>query len=192
MPPKFKFSKEQIISVALYLTRQNGISAVTARAIGAELCSSPKVIFGLFNDMGEVRECVVDSAKSIYKSYIELGLKEKLPFKGVGTAYIRFAREEPKLFQLLFMRESDTVVCLDNVLNVIEGSYESILNSVSAGYGFSREVSLVIYRHLWIYTHGIASLIATKVCTFSDEEISRMLTEMFKGILYEYKSEGKK
>ena len=35
MPPKFKFTREEIIQAALDLTRESGIAAVTARGLGA-------------------------------------------------------------------------------------------------------------------------------------------------------------
>ena len=37
MPPKFKFTREEIIQAALDLTRESGIAAVTARGLGAKL-----------------------------------------------------------------------------------------------------------------------------------------------------------
>ena len=56
MPPKFKFTREEIIQEALDLTRKNGISAVTARALGERLHSSVKPIFGQFKNMEEVEK----------------------------------------------------------------------------------------------------------------------------------------
>lgn len=192
MPPKFKFTREQIVSVALYLLRKGGVGAVTARAIGEELCSSPKVIFSLFADMGEVRREMTAAAKAVYKGYVEEGLKFDPPFKGVGMNYIKFATDEPQLFRLLFMQSDGAVPHIEDVLYMIENSYDRILRSIETSYGFSRETAEELYRHLWIYSHGIAVLIATNVCCFSADEISRMLTEVFKGILIEYKQAGKK
>ena len=44
-----------------------------------------------------------------------------------------------------------------------------------------------LYHHLWIYTHGIATLCATKMCRFTDEEISTMITEVCMSILKKLK-----
>lgn len=192
MPPKFKFTREQIVFVAFSVARRDGISAVTARAVGAELCSSPKVIFSLFRDMEELKSEVVVLAKALYKEYVERGLAADIPFKGVGEEYIRFAKDEPMLFGLLFMKERTSVPALRDVLNVIDNSYEKILASVETWYGLSRETAENLYRHLWIYSHGIAALTATKTCAFSEEEIGDMLTEVCKGILMLYGSERNK
>ena len=49
----------------------------------------------------------------------------------------------------------------------------------------------MLFRSLWIYSHGIAVLIATKVCVFSAEKVSEMLTEVFVSMLKKIKTEGK-
>ena len=41
MPPKAKFTREEIVSAALEITRAGGISAVTARAVGSKLTALP-------------------------------------------------------------------------------------------------------------------------------------------------------
>ena len=52
MPRKFLFTKEQIVNAALELIRKKGMDALTARALGEELGSSAKPIFGLFENNG--------------------------------------------------------------------------------------------------------------------------------------------
>lgn len=140
--------------------------------------------------MDEVQCEVIKAAHALYNKMVEQGLKEDLAFKGVGKAYIRFAIEYPKLFQMLFMREKSTVPELNSVLGMIDENYGKILQSIEIGYGFDIETSKEIYRHLWIYSHGIAVLLATNVCRFTADEISGMLSDVFSGVIRKYKSEG--
>lgn len=183
MPPKAKFTKEEIIEAALELVRSEGFAALTARALGARLGSSARPIFTVFQSMEEIRQAVMDAAKALYKEYIKRGLAATPAFKGVGTQYILFSINEPKLFQLLFMGEHADVPELSSVLPLIDENYGEILFSVKDGYGLNRETAEKLYRHLWIYTHGIAALCATKMCRFTGEEISTMMTEVFIGLL---------
>lgn len=81
---------------------------------------------------------MVEAAKALYKEYVSKGLSEEHPFKGVGTRYILFSAREPKLFQLLFMREQPEIPDLKGVLPLIEESYEEILLSIRKDYGISR------------------------------------------------------
>jgi len=83
------------------------------------------------------------------------------------------------------MSEQKSKPPVANVLPVIDESYEAILLSVQNGYNLSRENAEQLYRHLWIYTHGIAVLCATNMCVFTPDETEKMLSEVFKGTLKE-------
>ncbi len=183
MPPKAKFTKEEVISAALSIVRTDGFEALTSRALGNRLGSSARPIFTVFQSMDEVQQAVIDSAKALYKEYVDQGLAWEHPFKGVGTLYILFSIQEPKLFQLLFMTEQPQVPAFSGVLPLIEESYEEILLSIQNDYEMSRRLAERLYHHLWIYTHGIATLCATKMCRFTSEEISNMITEVCTSIL---------
>ncbi len=189
MPPKAKFTREEIIAAGLDLVREEGFSALTARGLGARLGSSARPVFTIFEGMEEVQQAVIDAARALYGEYTERGLLENPAFKGVGTQYILFAIKEPKLFQLLFMREQQQVPNLAGILPKIDDNYEKILASVREGYGLDGGTAEWLYRHLWIYTHGIAALCATGMCCFSGEEISRMMTEVMLSLLENRKKE---
>lgn len=183
MPPKAKFSREEIIEAALAIVKEYGADTLTARALAEKLGSSARPIFTVFQSMEEVQEAVLASAKTLYKQYVERGLQENPAFKGVGTQYILFAVNEPKLFQLLFMTEQEGVPNLAGILPLIDESYAAILLSIEKEYGLDGTAAENLYRHLWIYTHGIAALCATKMCRFTGEEISTMMTEVFMSLL---------
>ena len=188
MPPKCKFNRDEIIKAGLELTRDKGIEAVTARGLGERLHSSSKPIFTIFNNMEEVQFEVKKAAKGLYAQYIKEGLNMPLAFKGVGIQYILFSIKEPKLFQLLFMSEQEHKPSVSMVLPLIDDSYELILKSVEDGYNLNRDDALNLYKHLWIYTHGIASLCATNMCLFTSSEINEMMSEVCKSLLKEIKS----
>ena len=48
MPPKAKFSKEEIIKAAVNLVRTEGAQALTARALGTKLGVSSSPVFTFF------------------------------------------------------------------------------------------------------------------------------------------------
>ncbi len=183
MPPKAKFTKEEIIEAALNIVKADGFEALTSRALGTQLGSSARPIFTVFKNMEEVQQSVIESAKSLYKKYVDKGLMAEHPFKGVGTQYILFSVNEPKLFQLLFMTEKQQIPDLSGVLPLIEESYEEILFSIQKDHGIDELSAKKLYYHLWIYTHGIATLCATKMCRFTGDEISSMITEVCMSVL---------
>jgi hypothetical protein len=191
MPPKQRFTKEEVVRAALEITRRDGITALTARGLGAELDSSSRPIFTVFQNMNEVQNEMVLAARALYNQYISEGLSKPNSFKGVGMAYIQFAKEEPKLFHLLFMAENRAVPELTDVLAMIDDNSSSILEAVQGEYGLNDTDAKKVYQYLWIFTHGIATLCATKVCQFEEAEISRMLDDVCRSILERMKS-GKK
>lgn len=190
MPPKAKFTRDEIVQAGLNIVRENGMEALSARALGAALGSSARPVFTVFQSMEEVQGEVLEAARSRYDEYVRRGLEQEPAFKGVGTQYILFAIQEPKLFQLLFMTEQKQSPSVVNVLPMIDDNYGDILRSVQNGYQLSEEQAKQMYRHLWIYTHGIAALCATNMCVFSAEEISGLMTQVFRGVLKEIKGDA--
>ncbi len=191
MPPKAKFTKDEIISAAFDIVRARGMEALTARSLADALNSSPRPIFTVFAGMDEIVGEVILKAKALYAEYIKRGLACVPQFKGVGVQYILFAINEPKLFQLLFMSEHGSIPPLCEVLQLIEDGFEDILASITNAYGFDRDTALRLYYHMWIYSHGIATLCATKMCSFTAEDISRMLTEVCASLIKKIKGDGK-
>ncbi len=193
MPPKAKFTREEIIDAALEIVRADGFAALTARSLGAKLGSSARPIFTVFPSMEDVCREVMAAARSMYAAHVERGLGQtKMPaFKGVGVEYVKFALMEPQLFQVLFMSQQPQKPAIGALLPVIEEHYQEIVDSVREEYGLNLQEAEWLYRHLWIYTHGIAALCATNMCTFAQEDMAKMMTEVFRAMLQELREGGK-
>ena len=184
MPPKAKYTKNEIVRNALELVREQGIERLTARDLGEYLNCSSRPIFTAFANMDELKSEVKKAAEECYQNYIEAALnKKEVVFKDIGKVYIRFACDEKNLFKLLFMTEAVENISVNNVLPDLEGKYQMILEGIAKQFEISKEQAAKMYRHLWIYTHGIAVLMVTNVCTISDEEIDNCLYEVGKSII---------
>lgn len=183
MPPKYKFTREQIIDAALNLTRRSGIAALTARALAAELGSSPKPIFGLFQNMEEVQREVLKSANALYLSYLQKGMADPKypPYKGSGMAYIQFAREEKELFKLLFMRDRTGETIAENREEI-----RPILDVIRKNLKLSEDEAYLFHMEMWLYVHGIATMAATGYLDWDMEFISRAMTDAYEGLKYRY------
>ena len=79
MPPKVKFSKEAMIGTALQLVREEGIASLTARALTEKLGATPRVIFGQFANMAELRAEVIVAAEMVVVEYIRKALEDEKP-----------------------------------------------------------------------------------------------------------------
>lgn len=187
MPPKFKFTKDQIIAAALDLTRKSGISALTARALASELGSSAKPIFGLFQNMEEVRQEVIKAAGHLYQSRLQEDMAggQYPPYKASGMSYIRFAKEERELFQLLFMRDRSGEARQDGE------EITDLVALIAKNTGLSEEDAYLFHLEMWVYVHGIATMIATSYLEWDMEMVSGMLSDVYFGLKYRYSCEKK-
>lgn len=186
MPPRFKFTKDEITNAALKVTRKEGMSGLTARALAAELGCSVKPIFGLFKNMEEVQQEVIKSANSLYQSYLKEDMEKGLypPYKSSGMAYVRFAREEKELFKLLFMRDRSHEAAEENMDELMP-----ILQIIQEKTGMSEKEAYAFHIEIWIFVHGMATMIATNYLNLDESYISKVLTDAYEGIIYRFKKD---
>ncbi len=184
MPPKFKFTKEEITAAAVEVVRERGMECVTANAVAEKLNSSAKVIFGLFNGMDELKACAEGEIKNLFKEF----MKEYLPANG-AAGYIRFAVTESNLFRLLFMSQRGTTPDVNFALPHFDEHYENNLRYSVEKYGLEQEAAERIYNDVWIYAHGMAVLCVTGACYFSEEEIVAKIKKLFFTLVKEEKGE---
>ncbi len=179
MPPKSRYCREEVLEEALNLVREKGIEAVTARKLAERLNSSPKVLFGIFESMEELRKDLLEYVGDFQRRYQEnyIGSSSYPPYKSIGMAYILFAANEPQLFRCLYMRDRSS----ENK----EGDWESIepcVKMLAQNLGISPEDARRFQVEMWVYVHGIAAIMATSYEDWNEEQISRLLTDAYEGL----------
>lgn len=187
MPPKFKFTRDEIIKSAIDVTREKGISGLTARALAAKLGCSVKPIFGLFQNMEEVHKEVLAAADKMYHDYLteDMSCGKYPPYKASGMAYIRFAKEETELFKLLFMRDRSDERIEENKEDV-----RPLLELIKKNTGLNDDEAYLFHIEMWIYVHGIATMLATSYLDWDMEFISKVITDGYFGLKYRYCKKG--
>ena len=186
MAPKFKFTKEEVLAVTIDFIRENGIEALTARELAKKLDSSTKVIFSLFSNMKNLEDEAKFAAENIFSEKVNLALKDDSPFKRLGVEYILFSKNEPKLFQWLFMKKGIEVESFKDFLPMRDYEYKSVIESIDEEYKISIENAKKLYEHLFIYSHGIATLTVTGIYNFTPTEIIEYMTEVAKSLIVQY------
>ena len=100
------------------------------------------------------------------------------PFKGYGMETIRFAREEPNLFRLLFLRRRDAAE-----FPPTENHSADIHRAIQDTFSLTDTEADELHRHLGIYVHGLCTLIITGVDNVPDAEAARLLGEVCRALL---------
>lgn len=184
MPPKSKIDREAIICAATDVIRHNGVDALNARSTAAMLGSSTQPIFSSFRTMTELKAAVIEYAGKLCASYMKNeAQRTDIPaYKANGLALIRFAEEEKELFKLLFMRDRREEDIPDDA-NKIKPIIEIIMKQS----GLNEERARRFHLEMWVFVHGIASMIATNYIKWDQDMVSSMLTDAYHGLLMHYK-----
>lgn len=174
MPPKPKFTKEEITNAALKVAREKGIGAVSAREIAVVLGTSTRPIFTYFRTMDELKKAVRQFAEDIFQKYVEKGLAMEPPFLGVGVQYLEFAQQEPELYKLLYMTRPEEGQ--SNALEAMGLVQAQVRDRLMEIYHMDATAADRYFRDMWLTVHSLCSLIVTGNCAFSRQEVQQILT----------------
>lgn len=188
MPPKTKIPKELIIRAAYNITKATGIESVTAKAISKQLNCSIQPIYWVFDTMDNLRNAIIHEAIKEYNNYLLTEIPNLSKYQAAGWNYIRFAKEQPNLFKLLFMteRQSNTPIGQSS----LDENKEYLLSLIQDDYALNEKQANDLYIRLWLFSHGIATMIATKTVAFDNKEIGKMLMDVLTGLLQTIRKEN--
>ena len=189
MPPKPKFTKEEIVAAALELVSKNGIESLTARELSLYLGSSARPIFTVFKSMEEVAQAVREAAMDKYEEFVSRALDYFPEFKKYGMQMVAFSKQEPKLFQLLFMTENKSAECFNDVFPILGKTAKACIEIIERDYKLEPDMAMLLFEHAWIHSFGICVMCAMGTCRFTDDEISEMLSDNFMGMMMLTKSD---
>lgn len=174
MPPAIRFTRAAVLNAAYQLVRREGPAALNARAVAKELGGSTQPIFRLFSGMDELHTEVIRLAdENICARMRELASQSQSPYTTVCMAYLLFARDEPQLFKLLFMRDR-----VSDGSSGREYSHSWGFPIIEETVSVDRETAKKLYERSFFYTHGLAVCIATKYMPcMSEEKMSSLVNE---------------
>lgn len=192
MPPKTKFTKEEIVDAAYEILRTEGEEALTAREVGKRLGTSSSPIFTVFSSMGELKDTALKKATDKFIEYMNVADEYYPAYKKRGMQWIKFAKDEPVLFGILFMKRNvgDGERAFFSALESTPFDKEKDIEYIIHDYNATPDQAEHMFRQMWIFSYGMCVLVATGVCDFSENEIVKSLGEMFKGTVYVIKTEN--
>lgn len=177
-----KIQKEDIVNATLEIVKESGMDNVQARNIVKKLNCSTQPIFYQFTNMEELKKEVLQKAMEVYRKYMTVNEKESYPYKQMGQGYIKFAKEEPKLFQLIFMSPNNLTT--KNFMSHDKKVCKDLFKYLEDVTGISSKERIYSFHlRMWTFTHGIATIITTGTCDISDKQISEMLDDEFQALM---------
>lgn len=180
MPAIRKISKEDIVNASVEIIRKEGLQNLNARRVAKQLGCSTQPIFYIYSNMDEMKNDALIEISKIFDTAMLKSNYDKPAYKDIGRNYIKFAKDEPILFKLLFNSEiNEEALCFID----LTGSSERIHETISNQTGLSKEEAKRFYLKMWLYVNGIANLVANNTCNFTDDEIDSLLGEQYISML---------
>lgn len=190
MPSSPKIPKEVILECALKMLIREGYAVLNIKALAKEIGCSTQPISWHFGTMEGLRKTLAEYALQYANEKIMSDVMSMEGFESVGIAYINMAFDEPNLFCYLYM--SDDSGILRGSFDVSATSDESVpmIEQLAIQLKTSKEKAGAFYRNMIIYTHGLASYIASGRMKATKEEAGAMMRQASEGFLWQIRDDN--
>jgi AcrR family transcriptional regulator len=154
--------KKRILAAATRLHTQDGLDGVSMRTIATELGVSPMSIYRHFRNKEALLDAIVDAGFALLVDYLgRRGGKKPRPLP-IIESFADFALEEPRLYELMFLRRRQNVrVFPDDFAARRSRAFDLIRDSVQremdAG-RMRRDNALETGLTIWAHAHGLISM----------------------------------
>ncbi|MCB2188412.1 MAG: TetR/AcrR family transcriptional regulator [Deltaproteobacteria bacterium] len=157
MPPKAQHDREKIVENALAIAREQGLGALSARALADRLGCSTSPIYTAFANMHELEDLICERSTRIMLEY-QSQPRTGSPLLDLCLGYVLFAVAEKQLFRDMFL---DRPALSAHSLAMRDLALQELLEKV-----VSREPALArldqtarqeLLETLWTYSHGLAA-----------------------------------
>lgn len=158
MPPKFKFTKAQIVAAAFKLVRKGGWAALTTRSLADALGTSARPIYSYFTSMEELEQEISRKGVDLLYDYM---IRERTgdPWHDHGIGYVIFAQKEKRLFRGL---NDDKHIKYFKVFGeALWADCSASLADYPPFKGLSDEEIYTVQFHRWLMAHGLAFQVST-------------------------------
>jgi len=182
MPPKEKVSKAMIQSTAFSMTKEYGFEAVTARKLAEQLNCSTQPIFRAYENMDELKCDLFYMSADYFANHMLRKKSRTQPlYLTMGMAYIELAVKEKNLFSLIASVEDYGGDPLGDA--IVGDDSANILDKLPDADDFSDKQRRELFAMVSMFTHGVASMVASNRIHMSDKEIKLMLTKAYEGFV---------
>lgn len=178
MPPKPKYKKEEIVAAAYELMSERGLQGVVAREVGKRLGTTTAPIFTYFNGMDELKAEVYHMASTNCCEYLRESVDYFPAFKEFGMRWIRFAKENPRVYELLFLTGNEKMQVFGFINEDFRDLIEVMEGEVRNTFDISASEANQLIKDMCVYAQGIAAICVSGTGDFSEEEISESISRI--------------
>lgn len=182
MPTKIKISKDMILDAAFEIVRASGMEKLSNRELANKLNCSIRPIYYQFENAEEMHKELYGKIEKFFYDFLLNNMEEDVPaYKQAGIHYIKFAEKEKNLFKILFMTETELTP--DTFVSKSETGYKELEKLIRLSTKLSDEDLKGFHTKMWIFCHGIATLVANGTVKLTDQQIKDLLTVEFRALM---------
>ena len=174
-------SKENIVKGAVKLVNDDGWNSLNARSLAKQLGISTKPLYRIYNNMDEIKKDVLIEINRQYDEFINSKIDSKKALLTLCIAYVEFANDYKNLFCSLFLSDNLKWKKIEDVFDE-KWNQSTIINLVNK-HGFTFEEAKELFLHMWLYSNGLATLIATNQIKLDEEKIMIRLVKIYKSLV---------
>lgn len=180
MPRKISVQKEEIIAAGLRLIQEEGWPAVGIRSVARTAGCSTQPVISHFPTLEALRTALWQAANELQeKQLFDIDPDANFLLQ-IGVNYVRFALEEPKLFQAIFDSNWNEPASLSSLL--ADPALRPVLEAVMQESGLEENQALQVFEILSMFLHGYASLAAAGQMEADLEAFQTDLTLLFEAL----------
>lgn len=176
MPSNPKIPKELILENALKILIREGYSALNIKALAREIGCSTQPISWHFGNMDGLRKALADYALMYANEKMRPSVDDAInAFEQVGRAYIKIALNEPNLFQFVFLNGSGCYPMGNAEMLTQDNDHVELIKMIADKFQISEQNAGQYLKDTVLYTHGLATYIATGMMCMSEKEIMALI-----------------
>lgn len=182
MSKNVTITKEMILASAFDIVREKGLEGISNRELAKKLNCSIRPIYYQFQNVEELyNELYVEIEKYFYKFLMD-NMNDDMPkYKQVGINYIKFAKEEKEFFKILFMSEID--LGLNDFIAKDMEDFKELSKLIKISTNLNDEDIESFHIKMWIFSHGLATLVASSTLNISDKQLKQLLSLEFQALM---------
>ena len=175
MARKTTISKEVILEAALKMLIRDGYESVNVKTLSAEIGCSTQPVVWHFGNMEGLRRALSEYAMAYAAGKAASDFDNKLEsFEFLGRSYVRMALKEPNLFKFLYLG-GNPLGKPYNLKDVGSAKNKEMIAMIAGQTGLNEEQVIRFVRNTVIYSHGIATMLATGVLKGTEKEMMELI-----------------
>lgn len=183
MARKTQIGKDIILQAALELLIEKGYQEINIKTLSQKIGCSTQPLVWHFGSM--------DGLRTELGKYALLYVNRKLhptsvgvqAFIDVGTAYVGIAFDEPKLFQYLYLSADSGYFGDGFDALMTRRDNVDLVEPIAMSLHITEEKALLFCKNMIIYTHGLASYVASGLVKATKDDVIQMMHQASEGFL---------